>query len=162
MHGWQEALRASVASGLWAATLSTLVIAACGRRDDGDGAGVVAAPSKWVLGDNAAYVRDPGPAQTLLGHCVHTAATIFWAALFERWRMAQRVPEAPGVVVRGAAVTAAAACLCDYNLTPRRFTPGFERRLSRRSLFWVYASIAAGLASWRMRAPVRNLPSRAP
>jgi hypothetical protein len=87
---------------------------------------------------------------------------VFWATLFERWRLAQRAPESPRVVVPAAVVTAAAACFCDYHLTPRRFTPGFERRLSQRSLCFVYGAIAAGLASWRVRSPVRNLPSRAP
>jgi hypothetical protein len=34
----------------------------------------------------------------------------------------------------------------DYRLTPRRFMPGYERRLSRRSLGAVYAAFGAGLA----------------
>ncbi len=162
MDGWREALRAGIGSGLWAATLSTLVIGALGRRDDGDGTGVVSAPSKWVLGEDAADARDPGAARVLLGHTVHTVATVFWATLFERWRLSRRASLTPAVVVSGAAFTAAAACFCDYNLTPPRFSPGFERRLSKSSLFWVYATIGAGLATWHLGGPVRNLPSRRP
>jgi hypothetical protein len=41
---------------------------------------------------------------------------------------------------------AALAYFVDYRLTPRRLTPGYERRLSGRALLAVYASLAAGLA----------------
>jgi hypothetical protein len=41
---------------------------------------------------------------------------------------------------------AAVAYFVDYRLTPRRLMPGYERRISGRSLLAVYASLAAGLA----------------
>jgi hypothetical protein len=50
-------------------------------------------------------------------------------------------------VVVPAAATSVLACFVDYRLTPDRLTPGFEKRLSRRSLFVVYALFAAGLAA---------------
>ena len=45
-----------------------------------------------------------------------------------------------------AAITTA-AYVVDFNLTPRRLTPGFEKRLSKRGLFIVYATFALGLAT---------------
>jgi len=38
------------------------------------------------------------------------------------------------------------AALVDLRLVPERLTPGFERRLSRRSLAWTYVGFGAGLA----------------
>jgi hypothetical protein len=152
MTMWREALRDGVASGTWAAALSTIVLAACGRVEEGNAAGPVSTPSKWVLGDHAAHRPCPSPGQTVLGHVIHTGATILWAVAFERWRRAQPAPQALPVVLRGAAVTAAAACVGDYVVAPQRFTPGFERRLSTGALFLTYASIAGALAVWRVRA----------
>jgi hypothetical protein len=45
-----------------------------------------------------------------------------------------------------AAATAAAAVV-DLALTPQRSTPGFERRLSARSLVMVYGAFALGVAA---------------
>jgi hypothetical protein len=42
---------------------------------------------------------------------------------------------------------AAAAYVVDYYVVPKRLTPGFEKRLSGRSLFWIYSALAAGLAA---------------
>jgi hypothetical protein len=33
----------------------------------------------------------------------------------------------------------------DYHLIPRRFTPGFELSLSRRSFPWLYGALTVGL-----------------
>lgn len=164
MEHWKQALGDGIVSGIWAATLSGIVLAACGRCEEGEAAGILSTPSKWVLGDHAAHVPRPGPGQTLVGQLIHTGATVFWAAVFERWRRAQHAPESLGVVAPAAVVTAAAACFGDYCVVPRRFSPGFERRLSRASLALVYAGIAIGLTSWRVRArrAARNLPAPRP
>ena len=50
----------------------------------------------------------------------------------------------------GAAATSAAACLADFRLTPHRFTPGHEHRLSNTALAAVYAAFAVGLAAGAM------------
>ena len=42
--------------------------------------------------------------------------------------------------------TSAVACFVDFHLTPPRLTPGFEHRLSHRSLAAVYGAFAVGLA----------------
>jgi hypothetical protein len=49
--------------------------------------------------------------------------------------------------VRAAVVTSSVACFVDYCCTPERFTPGFEKRLSRWALFSAYVAVAAGLAA---------------
>ncbi|CAI07401.1 hypothetical protein ebA2309 [Aromatoleum aromaticum EbN1] len=47
---------------------------------------------------------------------------------------------------RGAAV-AAGAYVTDYYLVPKRFTPGYEKRLSGQSLALIYGALALGLAA---------------
>jgi hypothetical protein len=42
-------------------------------------------------------------------------------------------------------VTSVVAYLTDYHLVPRRFTPGFELCLSRRSFPWISGALAIGL-----------------
>jgi hypothetical protein len=53
-------------------------------------------------------------------------------------------------VLLGAAATSAAACFVDFRLTPHRFTPGYEHRLSDSALAAVYAAFAVGLAAGAM------------
>jgi hypothetical protein len=40
---------------------------------------------------------------------------------------------------------AGVACFVDYQLTPKRFTPGFEHRLAKPEMANVYACFALGL-----------------
>jgi len=89
---------------------------------------------------------------TLLGFGIHTAASIWWALFYQGLlgRYAQR--SAPRALGAGAA-TAVIAYVVDYYVVGPRFRPGFEAYLSRRSLFAVYAALAAGFAvSSLMRA----------
>ena len=51
-----------------------------------------------------------------------------------------------GSLATGATV-AALAYVTDYYVVPKRFTPGFEARLSRAGLATVYAALAAALAA---------------
>jgi hypothetical protein len=48
--------------------------------------------------------------------------------------------------VTPAAITTAIAYAVDFYLIPKRFTPGFENRLSKKSLLLVYGIFALGLA----------------
>ena len=68
--------------------------------------------------------------------------SVFWALVFERFRPRPGTP-----ALLPAAATSALACFVDYRVTPQRLTPGFERRLSRKSLALVYAAFAIGLAA---------------
>ena len=81
---------------------------------------------------------------TLSGYVIHHAMSVFWALFFERFRPGRNLQ--PIDTLLSAAATSAAACFVDYRLTPKRLTPGFERRLSRKSLALVYAGFAIGLA----------------
>ena len=58
------------------------------------------------------------------------------------------MPEPRSLVkpILGAAAVSAAAYINDYYLIPERFTPGFEKRLSGKSLATIFATLAVGLA----------------
>jgi hypothetical protein len=141
---WRETLRRALFSGSIASLTSALALAIVGKGETGSAATPLNGPSQWVLGRQASYRRGPAWPHTGLGYAVHHAMSIFWALPFEHWR-GEGSGREPGVDVAAAASTAALACFVDYRLTPDRFTPGFQRRLSRPSLFVVYAAFALGL-----------------
>jgi hypothetical protein len=75
---------------------------------------------------------------------------VFWALWFERMASRRRT------ALPAAIATASLACIVDNSCRPRRFRPGFEKRLSAPSLFLVYAAFAAGLVA---AALIRRPPS---
>ena len=58
-------------------------------------------------------------------------------------------------ILDAAAVTAG-AYLIDYYLIPKRFTPGFEKRLSGKSLAAVFVALAMGLAARDLKRAARG------
>ena len=58
-------------------------------------------------------------------------------------------------ILDAAAVTAG-AYLIDYHLIPKRFTPGFEKRLSGKSLAAVFVALAVGLAARDLKQAARG------
>ena len=83
---------------------------------------------------------------TLVGYAIHHASATLWALLYA-WLKSKR-PSATGWAagLAGGGATAAAACAIDYTITPKRLRPGFEHHLSRKSMTYVYAALAIGLA----------------
>jgi hypothetical protein len=146
MNPWNEALREGVVTGSVASFASALALVAAGRHENGDGAAPMNAVSHWVWGDAA--FREDGPSwrNTLTGYLVHHGASIFWGTLHARaWGMRESAKQ-PLPALAGGAAASAIACFVDYRMTPHRFTPGFERRLSTRSMVLVYACFGLGLA----------------
>lgn len=103
------------------------------------------ATSHWLHGPAAAERRAADLGHTGVGYVTHHAATMLWAAIFETW-LARRRPLAPLPLLRDAAAMATVAAAVDYLATPKRFTPGWELVLSRRSMALAYAAMGAGLA----------------
>jgi hypothetical protein len=139
---WKEVAARAAVSGAVASALSALALAICGRLELRHAWAPLNGPSQWVFGMYAARKSRFSARYTVTGYLIHHAASVFWALLFERLR-AWRA----GSVGPAAAATAALACAVDLRLTPRRLTPGFERRLGRASLAVVYVAFALGLAA---------------
>jgi hypothetical protein len=150
MRPWREAVRAGLVTGTIASATSTAALAVCGMLENGQPAAPTNAISHWLWGDGATWVSRPTSRHTLTGYAIHHGASVFWGTLYERY-LADARRSAPEIVAR-ATFASALACFVDYQLTPRRLRPGFEQRLSRRSLLAVYAAFGAGLAAatlWR-------------
>jgi hypothetical protein len=98
---------------------------------------------------------------TALGFAIHTAASVWWAFFFEQ--ICARAPQANSVnTVATAAAVSAVAYAVDYGVVGERFRPGFERYLSGRSMFAVYAALALGFAAAALLTARRNPPRAAP
>ena len=146
MHlSWKRALNRGLLSGTCASILSTVALASRGRSEAGSAVAPINAVSHWYWGDRATRVDQANVKNTVPGYLTHHATSIFWAVLFEKV-FGGVMRGRPGRTLAMSAATAAVACFVDYQMTPRRLTPGFEHRLSRVSLFLVYAAFAAGLA----------------
>jgi hypothetical protein len=103
-----------------------------------------------VWGDRAATANRASAKYTLTGFAVNSAEGVFWAAIFEK--LFGELVERKGAEKKGLArallsgvAIARLAYVTDYYLVPRRFTPGFEKRLSNRSLTAIYAVLALTL-----------------
>lgn len=130
----------SVASGL----LSTAALMLLGRRENGSPFAPLNATSHIVWGESAAQVDKADWKHTAVGQALHHASAFFWGALFELLQARRARPTAVGVLT-DAAVTTAVAAVVDFKLVPDRLTPGFEKRLSRKSLTLAYGALALGL-----------------
>jgi hypothetical protein len=143
-------------SGLAGGLLSHLAVALRSRTERGRADLAMHSVSHIAWGDAPEEHRGDTPHNWLIGATLHHGACIFWATFFEALfgREAER-STAPALT--GGATIAAAAYVTDYHVVSERFKPGFEAHLSDRSLFLVYAGLAAGLAAGaRLRGLYRH------
>ena len=157
MADWTRLLRRAAVSGTLASVTSTVALAALARLEGKGGLQPVNSTSHWLNGEKAASATRADLDHTAVGYATHHAATMFWAVLFERW-LDGRPPRGPAAMARDAIALSALAALVDYGATPRRFTPGWEFVLSRRSMAATYGAMAAGLAAAALRRQRRDAP----
>jgi hypothetical protein len=145
MPTWKQAWREGLVTGSLASVLSTAYLAWAGWRR-GQPAAPVNAVSHWFFGDPALR-QDPATTRyTLTGYLVHHGASLFWAVLHAKLWGARRQAKKPLPAAAGAAAVAGVACFVDFQLTPKRLTPGFEHRLGQPEIAKVYAWFALGIA----------------
>lgn len=165
MRDYMEKKRGTLRRALVSGTVSGLATAGvaslAGKRENGSYAAPLNATSHIVWGEKAAYQDRPSLKYTLTGFLLNHASTIFWASFYEKlfgrhgtWQRMRGLPftaypEPPSLVkpACGGATVAAAAYVIDYHLIPKRFTPGFEKRVSGKSLTVIFAALAIGLAA---------------
>lgn len=99
--------------------------------------------SHILWGSGAAEQRQFTMRYTVSGLLLNVIACAFWAWVFRLSRRRKR-PSFIRSAGRGLGISLL-AYVTDYYLIPRRFTPGFELCLSRRSFPWIYGGLAAGL-----------------
>lgn len=143
---WAKALREGAVTGSLASLLSTAVLAAAGARQNGSAVAPINAVSHWLWGDESLRVDRPTLRHTLAGYLTQHAASIFWATLYSRiWGHRDTAKQLPQAVAGGVA-TSAIAYIVDYQLIPKRLTPGYEHRVSTGAMVAIYAALAAGFA----------------
>ena len=141
---WSASVRDGLISGSLASLVSTAVLALRGRSETGSAYGPVNAVSHWLYGDRAAHQDEPSARYTLPGYVIHHGSSLLWGVVYERWfgRRAEEKDVLPAL--GGAIAVATLACFVDYQLTPERLQPGFEKRLSTPSMALVYGGVAIG------------------
>ena len=145
MAGWSAALRRALVSGTCASVTSSVALALLARAEGKGALQPVNATSHWLNGPQAASFEGLDLGRTGVGYATHHAATVFWAVFFERWVAARR-PLGALSMLRDALALSAVAAAVDYGATPKRFTPGWEFVLPKRSMAAAYVAMAAGLA----------------
>ena len=141
---WKQALREGAVSGSIASVISAAYLAWAGYRHGGPAAPVNAV-SHWFFGNRALHRDQASVKYTLTGYVTHHIAAIFWGVLHARFWGGKPAHKDPLPALAGAVAASGIACFVDYQLTPKRLTPGFEHRLSRPELTNVYVCFAAGL-----------------
>lgn len=150
MEDWKTSLQRGLVSGATSSLISTLALALLGKVGTDSMFAPVNAISHWIWGDKAAR-RDGGSVRyTVPGYVIHHASATFWAVLFERFFGSLLDKKETALTLQAATVATGVACFTDYQLTPQRLHPGFEKRLSRPALAVVYASFGIGLAAGAM------------
>lgn len=136
----------AVRSGTLPSILSILVMATRGKRDAGTALGPLNAPAHWLFGKEALRADGLSWRHTLTGLVIHQGSSMLWGLLYDQLVRKQRKTKSVAGLAAGAVGLTAAAALVDLKMVPSRLTPGFEHRLSRKSLVLTYGAFAAGLA----------------
>jgi hypothetical protein len=146
MEPWKTALQRGLVGGAASSLLSTVALAALGKREAGSAYAPTNAVSHWIWGDQAARHDGPSTRYTLAGYLIHHGSATFWSVLFERLCGDLLDRKEPATTLGVATAASAVACFTDYQLTPQRLHPGYEQRLSRLALAVVYGAFGVGLA----------------
>lgn len=146
MEAWNTAFRRGLVGGATSSVLSTVALALLGHREAGSAYAPTNAVSHWIWGDEALREDAPSMRHTVPGYLIHHGSATFWSVLFERMCGHLLDRKEPATTLGVATAASAVACFVDYQLTPRRLQPGFEKHLSRPALAVVYGAFGVGLA----------------
>ncbi|MFZ5896998.1 MAG: hypothetical protein ACOY0T_38425 [Myxococcota bacterium] len=139
----QEQQEPSVLLMAGIASLATTAAAvSLSQRDTGHAAAAFNATSHILWGERAAKVDRFDVKHTVAGTLLNAGAMLSWAAVY---RLLPNAKSVAAIVTKGALVSAL-AYVTDYHVVPKRLTPGFEERLSAKSMAAIYGVLAASLA----------------
>lgn len=146
MKTWSRALRDGMVSGSVASITSTAVLAGRSEIENRTPYAPTNAISHWLWGNRALHQDRPSTRYTLLGYATHHASAILWATIYEKIFGDQADQGQVASAVVGGEAVAVLACFVDYQLTPQRLQPGYEARLSKRSLGLMYGVLGLSFA----------------
>ena len=139
-------LREGLVTGSVAGVVSGLALCFLGRRENGSLFAPINAVSHWLWRDRAFRKNGFSLRYTVPGYLIHHAMSVFWGSVHAGVFRCEHDAGRPARALAKGAATAAVACIVDYQMTPQRLTPGFERRLSPGALGGVYLAFGVGLA----------------
>lgn len=147
----------TLATGTLSALTASLAATLAGKREAHSYAAPINATSHIIWGDEAARHSGTSLKYTGTGFLLNHGAALMWTAIHQNWvnpiitRWFARRPElAPLAPIVSAAAVSAGAYLTDYHLIPKRFTPGWEKRISGSSVALVFGALALGMAAGTM------------
>jgi hypothetical protein len=138
---WKRVWIGGIVSSLAVAAMAVLR----GRMEGRPSCVPLNAISHIIWGRSAAKQKTWTLRYTGLGLVLNGVACVFWAGFFHTWRRTVQQPHAGSTSVLAGIGTSVVAYITDYYLVPRRFTPGFELCLTKRSFPWLYGALAIGL-----------------
>lgn len=138
---WGETLRDALVAGAIVSVATVAAAALRGKTDSGSAVAPINATSHVVYGPEAGDADLPDIKHTIPGLAINAGASVFWAIVYERLFGRADL----GRSLLGGGVVAALAYLVDYHLLPRRLTPGWEERVSGRSLAMIFGAMALSL-----------------
>lgn len=144
MNMLQELAIDTLCTGAVATAATTAAVSALGQWEEGEPIAPINAVSHIAWGDEAAAHNEASVEYTATGAALNAMAVTGWAGIHELV-MRRMGPRTVANSMAVGALVAAAAYVTDYYVVPRRFTPGFEKRLSSPALAGVYAVLAASL-----------------
>jgi hypothetical protein len=157
MKSWRDSIHDAALSGSVACLATAATAAACGRAESRSALAPINAISHVVWGDEANQVLDADLKHTAPALAINEGASIFWATLYERFFGDAADKGDVARAFLGGGAIAALAYVTDYHVVPTRLTPGWENRLSEKSLALVYAAL--GL-SFPVRGIIRRTLAR--
>ena len=144
-HHERSAIARSLATGSVAGLITTAVLALRGRREAGSSVAPINATSHVFWGDEAGTINAVDAKHTVPGLLINSGAGVFWALVHAL--LLERLPRrGPAAAAASGAAVAGLAYVVDYHLIPRRLTPGWELRLSRKSVALGFAALGLSLA----------------
>jgi hypothetical protein len=132
-------------TALPASAATTAALAICGHADGGNAIAPLNAVSHIPWGDSAGEQEGASVQYTATGIALNAMAIASWSLVYElAFGRVARKGNISAALLGGASV-AALAYVTDYYVVPKRFTPGFEKRLSPTSMLAVYSTLALSL-----------------
>ncbi|MEM8512536.1 hypothetical protein RCH14_001852 [Massilia sp. MP_M2] len=139
-------IQRALVSGAASSIVSTVAMALVAKKETGSPYAATNAVSHYVHGRKASFRDRFSLRYTVPGLLIHHASATVWALVFERVMGGVLDQKNPSAVLASAAATSAFAAFTDHKLAPRPLQPGYQKRLSNKSLGVVYTSIAVGMA----------------
>ncbi|PLC49772.1 hypothetical protein CR159_10790 [Pollutimonas subterranea] len=146
MKSFVRLLKRALVSGSYASVVSSLALLHGGVRDSRSAIAPVNAVSHWLWKDKALRQHKATLRYSLTGYVIHHIASIFWATAYEKLAFRHGTAPTKPQALASALTVAGVACAVDMQCTPERLTPGFEHKLSKKSLLVVYVAFGIGLA----------------